>query len=113
MTFRLGIYYYAIVGCLGGLLGWFASEWVLDVIQLGTLGEVLRAAIVGAVIGACACATERVMAGAWMTAITDALLRMVAGGVGGAFSGYAGQELSGMVVASSSHLTPRPRGRPG
>ncbi len=91
-------YYYALVGALGGLTGWFVSGWVLDYLSvehpLPALTRVLvRGLIVGALMGGALSSRERTFKANWQKGLMDGLVGGAAGAVAGGVSSVVGSVL--------------------
>ncbi|MBI3963004.1 MAG: FHA domain-containing protein [Deinococcus sp.] len=90
MTGKARVYYYAIIGALGGLLGWAVADLILPVGH-----PLLRALFWGAGIGACVGATlaavETALTLQWRRLPPVLLLGVILGGIGGAVGLVAGE----------------------
>jgi Inner membrane component of T3SS, cytoplasmic domain len=87
MNRRMRTYYYAILGAMGGLIGWQVSDMLgLSFITNLYLSEAIVGALVGLVIGLFIGLTEGLLTQNFVQAIKaglfSALLGMVAGGIG-------------------------------
>jgi len=87
MSNRLAAYYYTLIGAIGGLLGWFLSCWILDLLNTPSVPELARAAVKGPIIGACigglVCGRERAMTVDWRQGLGDGTRGAIYGAIGG------------------------------
>ena len=87
MNRRMRTYYYAILGAIGGLIGWQVSDWLgLSFITNLYLSEVVVGASIGLVIGLFIGLTEGLLTQnivqALRSGLFSAVLGLVAGGIG-------------------------------
>jgi len=93
MNRRMRTYYYAILGAIGGLIGWQVSDWLgLSFITNLYLSEVVVGASIGLVIGLFIGLTEGLLTQnivqALRSGLFSAVLGLVAGGIGLPLSEY-------------------------
>lgn len=93
MNRRMRTYYYAVLGAIGGLIGWQLSDVLgLSIVTNLYLSEAIVGALVGLVIGLFIGLTEGLLTRNFVQAIKSglfsALLGMVAGGIGLPLSEY-------------------------
>ncbi len=87
MNRRMRTYYYAILGAIGGLIGWQVSDWLgLSFITNLYLSEVVVGASIGLIIGLFIGLTEGLLTQnivqALRSGLFSAVLGLVAGGIG-------------------------------
>lgn len=93
MNRRMRTYYYAVLGAIGGLIGWQLSDLLgLSIVTNLYLSEAIVGALVGLVIGLFIGLTEGLLTRNFVQAIKSglfsAMLGMVAGGIGLPLSEY-------------------------
>lgn len=103
MNRRMRTYYYAILGALGGLLGWQLSDYLgLSFITNLYLSEAIVGALIGLVIGLFIGVTEGLLTQNFVQAIRSglfsALLGLVAGAVGLPLSEFLFQAVGAGLV---------------
>ncbi|MBI3153355.1 MAG: FHA domain-containing protein [Chloroflexi bacterium] len=87
MNRRMRTYYYAILGAIGGLIGWQLSDFLgLSIVTNLYLSEVIVGALIGLVIGLFIGVAEGLLTRNFVQALKSgsfsALLGMIAGGIG-------------------------------
>jgi hypothetical protein len=103
MNRRMRTYYYAVLGAIGGLIGWQLSDLLgLSIVTNLYLSEAIVGALVGLVIGLFIGLTEGLLTRNFVQAIKSglfsALLGMIAGGIGLPLSEYLFQAVGAGIL---------------
>jgi hypothetical protein len=103
MNRRMRTYYYAVLGAIGGLIGWQLSDLLgLSIVTNLYLSEAIVGALVGLVIGLFIGLTEGLLTRNFVQAIKSglfsAMLGMVAGGIGLPLSEYLFQAVGAGIL---------------
>jgi len=94
MFSTVSTYYYALVGGIAALLGWFAAEFAVDLFAGNPdtllLQTIIKTVILGGIICACLCSRERTMLVGLSQGVKDGAIGAIVGIVAGIISGLLG-----------------------